>query len=221
MYSLNPIFANLQMFLCWAWQCNTKAQIRSMFTVRNNVISLPEGSQTKDDCTFSGSRSCMLPSIPVGSDWKMQRTLFSLAGPDTKWRMGRAFFENSVLSPWVDFSNTVHSSHPFHSRQQEMGSWIPLHCSENLQHASFCRDSSMTCALTPPALERKSQSAPPAPTARRDLDYTFQKALEEFCILPPTYGSTSSLCMERTVSTCFGHLRKQCHKLKEGQPRPW
>lgn len=167
MYSLNPIFANLQMFLCWAWQCNTKAQIRSMFTVRNNVISLPEGSQTKDDCTFSGSRSCMVPSIPVGSDWKMQRTLFSLAGPDTKWRMGRAFFENSVLSPWVDFSNTVHSSHPFHSRQQEMGSWIPLHCSENLQHASFCRDSSMTCALTPPALERKSQSAPPAPTARK------------------------------------------------------
>lgn len=57
--------------------------------------------------------------------------------------------------------------------------------------------------------------------ANRDLDYTFQKALEEFCILPPTYGSTSSPCMERTVSTCFGHLRKQCHKLKEGQPRPW
>lgn len=64
MYSFNLIFANLQLFLCWGWSYGTQGQLRRVL----DAISLSDALQTKQDCTFSGSHSCKVPSIPV-SKW--------------------------------------------------------------------------------------------------------------------------------------------------------
>lgn len=170
------------MSLCWAWLWDTQAPRRSIL----DPISLSEALQTKHDCTFSGSHSCKVPSIPVG-----------------KWTEGgRGHFlpcRTRCLGEDGDISRECFTSWGWHFQHSEFIASLPLKLAGNGQPHPFAllgnifKHESLWSGLRCMLWLYSSWGEEPAVSAscsvrcvNRQLDWTCPKALEECCTLPQT-----------------------------------
>lgn len=171
------------MFLCWAWLYDTQAQFRSV----SDAVSLSEALQTKRDCTFSGSHSCKVPSVAMGKWTEGGRGHFLPCRTGCLVDDGDFSRERSISLGWCfQCSEFIAPPSVQVSRKRAAASLCTVWKIFNVSH--FGPDSSVNWPYSSRTREEIAVSAScSVQCVNGQLDWTCQKALKEFCMLPPTH----------------------------------